>query len=91
MGGVDARRARVLSVIDELQQQLDPIDWATFEEQLWENCRRYYQRCAVLYGALVQLNRMHTDTPPRLTHTHDHSTITTAPTAPRFTHLPIRC
>ena len=33
-----------------LVEELDPIDWATYEAFLWRNEQRAYQRCAVLLG-----------------------------------------
>ncbi len=41
------------------QDFLDPIDWATYESYLWANVARYFGRCAILFGALIQLQRAH--------------------------------
>ena len=42
-----------------LVEELDPIDWATYESFLWRNEQRAYQRCAVLLGLFTQLRRLH--------------------------------
>lgn len=42
-----------------LGNQLDPIDWATYEPYLWANEATYYQRAATLFGALLQTRRLH--------------------------------
>lgn len=36
-----------------LTDQLDPIDWATYEPHLWSNAERYQQRVALLFGLLA--------------------------------------
>ncbi len=45
----------------QLAGELDPIDWATYESHVWANEGRYYQRCHVLFGNLIQLQRLHGD------------------------------
>lgn len=72
-----------------LQDRLDPIDWATYEPYLWVNEARYYQRGAVLLGALVQLNRVHSGAPGRMAANAETNTLNTAPPVPRFPYLPI--
>ncbi|KAL6758300.1 hypothetical protein V8C86DRAFT_2599273 [Haematococcus lacustris] len=54
----ERRRAAVL-LEQQLQDLLDPIDWATYEPHLWAHAKRYYQRTAVLFGAVTQLQRLH--------------------------------
>lgn len=61
-----------------------------YEPHLWENERRYYQRCAVLFGSLIQLNRLYTDTVLKLPSHADTNTLNMTGTVPRFTYLPIR-
>ncbi|GFH06714.1 uncharacterized protein HaLaN_01388 [Haematococcus lacustris] len=56
----ERRRAAVL-LEQQLQDMLDPIDWATYEPHLWAHAKRYYQRTAVLFGAVTQLQRLHPD------------------------------
>jgi len=46
-----------------LVEELDPIDWATYESFLWRNERRAYHRCAVLLGLFTQLHRQPSPTP----------------------------
>jgi hypothetical protein len=74
---------------DQLQAQLDPIDWATYELYLWANEARFYQRTAVLFGALVQLKRLHTGPPARLPPTAETNTLNAANVIPRLTYLPV--
>mmetsp|Transcript_14749 Transcript_14749/g.28386 ORF Transcript_14749/g.28386 Transcript_14749/m.28386 type:complete len:1017 (+) Transcript_14749:284-3334(+) len=80
---------RVTELQDTLQDRLDPIDWATYEPYLWVNEARYYQRGAVLLGALVQLNRVHSGAPGRMAANAETNTLNTAPPVPRFPYLPI--
>ena len=53
------------------------------------NEERYYQRSAVLLGALVQLGRVHGGAPGRLPANAETNTLNTAPTVARFPYLPI--
>ncbi|MQL92457.1 hypothetical protein Taro_025075 [Colocasia esculenta] len=85
-----ALSARVVRLINELSQRLDPIDWATYEPYLWENEQQSYKRYAVLFGFLVQLNRMYTDVVQKLpTKSNTESNILRCSTIPRFKYLPI--
>lgn len=78
------------SLIQKLSQKLDPIDWATYEPYLWENEKQSYKRFAVLFGFLVQLNRMYTETVQKLpTRSNTESNIMRCSTVPRFSYLPI--
>ncbi|KAH7673533.1 Low density lipoprotein B-like protein [Dioscorea alata] len=80
----------VTRLIHRLSQRLDPIDWATYEPYLWENEKQSYKRYAVLFGFLVQLNRMYTDTVQKLpTKSNTDSNILRCGTVPRFKYLPI--
>ncbi|XP_006858729.2 conserved oligomeric Golgi complex subunit 1 [Amborella trichopoda] len=83
-----ATRDRVMKLLNNLSERLDPIDWATYEPYLWENAKQSYQRHAVLFGFLVQLNRMYTDTVQKLP-TNAESNILRCATIPRFLFLPI--
>jgi hypothetical protein len=83
------RKKRVALVLSKLQSRLDPIDWAIYESCLWEHELRYYQRCAVLFGVLIQLQRLHTDASPKLPSNVDTNTLDMSVTVPRFTYLPI--
>ncbi|XP_077225684.1 vps51/Vps67 family (components of vesicular transport) protein [Tasmannia lanceolata] len=85
---VPARREHVMGLIHSLSQRLDPIDWATYEPYLWDNAKQSYQRHAVLFGFLVQLNRMYTDTVKKVP-TNTVSNILRCSTVPRFNYLPI--
>lgn len=58
---VAARRRDGADLEAALQSRLDPIDWATYEPYLWANEQRFYGRCAVLFGSLMQLNRLHVE------------------------------
>lgn len=79
---------QMMRLINTLSQKLDPIDWATYEPYLWENEKQSYQRYAVLFGFLVQLNRMYTDAVQKLP-TNTESNILRCSTVPRFKYLPI--
>jgi hypothetical protein len=62
-----------------------------YEPHLWENESRHYQRSAVMFGFLVQLNRLYTDTTPRPLNNADINIMNMTDAIPRFTYLPIRC
>ncbi|ONK64678.1 uncharacterized protein A4U43_C07F28700 [Asparagus officinalis] len=85
-----ASKDPVIGLIRRLSQRLDPIDWATYEPYLWENEKQSYKRYAVMFGFLVQLNRMYTDTVQKLpTRSNTESNILRCSTIPRFKYLPI--
>ncbi|KAJ8506581.1 hypothetical protein OPV22_007467 [Ensete ventricosum] len=80
----------VTRLIKSFSLRLDPIDWATYESYLWKNEQQSYKRYAVLFGFLVQLNRMYTDTVQKLpTKSNTGSNIMRCSTVPRFKYLPI--
>ncbi|KAJ0963141.1 hypothetical protein J5N97_028263 [Dioscorea zingiberensis] len=80
----------VMGLIRRLSQRLDPIDWAIYEPYLWENEKQSYKRYAVLFGFLVQLNRLYTETVQKLpTKSNTDSNILRCGTVPRFKYLPI--
>nr|XP_024403110.1 conserved oligomeric Golgi complex subunit 1-like [Physcomitrium patens] len=83
------RKRWVDKLLNDLHNRIDPIDWATYESYLWEQERRYYRSCAVLFGSLIQLKRLHTDVPQKLMSTGDSNTLNMSATVPRFTYLPI--
>ena len=56
---VQERKRAFQSLEGSLSNQLDPIDWATYEPYLWANEATYYQRAATLFGALLQTRRLH--------------------------------
>lgn len=39
---------------DDLQDKLDPIDWAIYGMYLWQNVATFQQRVRVLFGAMIQ-------------------------------------
>ena len=61
---VQERQRAFQSLEASLSNQLDPIDWATYEPYLWANEATYYQRAATLFGALLQTQRLHTKVLP---------------------------
>ena len=77
---------------DKLQKQLtnelDPIDWATYEPHLWENERRAYRRCSVLLGGFIQLSNLYQDTSVKPASSASSKLVTAKPVA-RFTYLPV--
>ncbi|XP_042424582.1 conserved oligomeric Golgi complex subunit 1-like [Zingiber officinale] len=80
----------ISKLINSFSQRLDPIDWATYEPYLWENEKQSYKRYSVLFGFLVQLNRMYTDIVQKLpTKSNAGSNIMRCSTVPRFKYLPI--
>ncbi|KAG0504187.1 hypothetical protein KC19_11G172100 [Ceratodon purpureus] len=83
------RKRWVNKLLDDLYNHIDPIDWETYESYLWEQERRYYQSCAVLFGSLIQLKRLHTDVPQKPLTTAETNTLNMSATVPRFTYLPI--
>eukprot|EP00252_Welwitschia_mirabilis_P004582 TRINITY_DN1489_c0_g1_i2.p1 TRINITY_DN1489_c0_g1~~TRINITY_DN1489_c0_g1_i2.p1 ORF type:complete len:790 (+),score=162.11 TRINITY_DN1489_c0_g1_i2:156-2372(+) len=86
-GTEGAWRKRVSELIQSLCMKLDPIDWATYEPYLWENEKQGYQRTSVLFGFLVELNRMYVDN--KVSTKTDSNTLKTHGSTPRFTLLPI--
>ncbi|KAJ8499851.1 hypothetical protein OPV22_010403 [Ensete ventricosum] len=85
-----ANAETIIRLINSFSQRLDPIDWATYEPYLWENEKQSYKRFAVLFGFLVQLNCMYTDTVQKLpTKSNTGSNIMRCSTVPRFKYLPI--
>ena len=50
---VTRQRQAFVAVETALQEQLDPIDWATYEPHLWANVARFSQRAATLFGSLA--------------------------------------
>jgi len=104
MAAVVNRKREVSNLEQQLQDRLDPIDWATYEPYLWANVQRYYQRVAILYGSLVQLQRVHPETgasgrtqlPAGSTISYgataaaaEMNPINVLPVVPRFQYLPI--
>eukprot|EP00775_Hariotina_reticulata_P013484 gene13484-13609_t len=87
---IGSRKKILLALEQQLQDLLDPIDWATYEPYLWGNVQRYYQRTSVLLGSLGQLHRPYPDTvrsgPSAAA---DINTLNLLPVAPRFQYLPI--
>eukprot|EP00850_Spirogloea_muscicola_P003961 SM000016S01949 [mRNA] locus=s16:854945:860887:- [translate_table: standard] len=86
---LDDRKKKVVQLLELLYNRIDPIDWATYEPYLWQNEQRYYHRCVVLFGSLIQLNRLHMEAPPKLPYTADTNTLNVSATVPRFSYLPI--
>ncbi|KAL3140348.1 hypothetical protein ABBQ38_004612 [Trebouxia sp. C0009 RCD-2024] len=86
---VQGRHRAFQSLEASLSSQLDPIDWATYEPYLWGNEATYYQRAATLFGALLQTQRLHAQIPPKPATALDANILSLAPTAPRFSYLPI--
>jgi hypothetical protein len=74
-----------------LQDQLDPIDWATYEPHLWSNVQRYHQRTSVLLGMLGQLHKPYADAPrpAAAAASSDLNALNVLPVAARFHYLPI--
>eukprot|EP00276_Gloeochaete_wittrockiana_P001205 CAMPEP_0184674868 /NCGR_PEP_ID=MMETSP0308-20130426/87472_1 /TAXON_ID=38269 /ORGANISM="Gloeochaete witrockiana, Strain SAG 46.84" /LENGTH=1190 /DNA_ID=CAMNT_0027122523 /DNA_START=53 /DNA_END=3625 /DNA_ORIENTATION=+ len=89
--------SRVDQLFDSLQRLMDPIDWATYEKPLAVNVQRYYMRCIVLFGHLVQLNRVLVPSgtfnaarrAPSSTPRSDTNVVPLAKPVPRFTYLPV--
>ncbi|XP_042453294.1 conserved oligomeric Golgi complex subunit 1-like [Zingiber officinale] len=85
-----ANVAAITKLINSFTKRLDPIDWAMYEPYLWENEKQSYKRYSVLFGFLVQLNRMYTETVQKLpTKSNTGSNIMRCSTVPRFKYLPI--
>lgn len=84
-----SRKRWIQKLLDDLHGHIDPIDWATYESYLMEQERRYYKSCAVLFGSLIQLKRVHTDVALKPLSTSETNTLNMSATVPRFTYLPI--
>eukprot|EP00250_Pteridium_aquilinum_P019701 c24540_g1_i1 orf=595-3981(-) len=88
--GTEQQRKRLLvSLQGRLSDLLDPIDWETYKLPLWENEQQSYQRCAVIFGFLVQLRRLYKDTAQRPPLNAESNTLKVSGSIPRFTYLPI--
>ncbi|KAK9806237.1 hypothetical protein WJX72_006789 [[Myrmecia] bisecta] len=86
---VGERRRSFADMESGLQERLDPIDWATYEPYLWANEAQCYQRAGVLFGALMHLNRMHSEASIKSATSTEANLMSVAPTAARFAYLPI--
>lgn len=88
-GTEQQRKSWLLKLQDRLSDLLDPIDWATYKSPLWENEQQAYQRCAVIFGFLVQLRRLYKDTAQRPPLSAESNTLKVSTSIPRFTYLPV--
>ncbi|KAJ4816263.1 Vps51/Vps67 family (components of vesicular transport) protein [Rhynchospora pubera] len=80
----------VSKLINKFSTSLDPIDWAMYEPYLWENEKQSYMSYVVLFGFLVQLNRMYTDVVQKSpTKSNANLNIMRCSQVPRFKYLPI--
>ncbi|KAJ3696099.1 hypothetical protein LUZ60_001476 [Juncus effusus] len=80
----------VTNLISKFSARLDPIDWATYEPYLWENEKQSYMSYVVLFGFLVQLNRLYTDVVQKSPKTSNTDlNIMRCSQVPRFKYLPI--
>ena len=70
-----------------LSDELDPIDWATYESRLWANAARAYGRGATLHGLFAQLHGIHRGENPREGVGGNAGVPATLP--PRFSYLPV--
>ncbi|KAG1666478.1 hypothetical protein FOA52_004860 [Chlamydomonas sp. UWO 241] len=101
---VAARRRECARLEGELQDRLDPIDWATYEPYFWRNVARYTARTSVLFGTLLQLARGSSGTgssdggraftaasaaASTTVAAGDMNALSLLPVAPRFQYLPI--
>ncbi|KAG2492230.1 hypothetical protein HYH03_009474 [Edaphochlamys debaryana] len=87
-----AERKKEATALEQmLQDMLDPIDWATYESYLWAHVGRYFQRVAILYGSLIQLQRAHPEQPAKMGSAglQESNPLNVLPVAPRFQYLPI--
>lgn len=89
--GAAARKRLVQDVEQQLQDQLDPIDWATYEPHLWANVQRYHGRTAVLLGMLGQLHKpyAYNPRPAAGAASSELNALNVLPVAARFHYLPI--
>lgn len=88
--GTEQQRKRwLVSLQERLSDLLDPIDWETYKSPLWENEQQSYQRCAVIFGFLVQLRRLYKDTAQRPPLNAESNTLKVSTSIPRFTYLPV--
>ena len=79
--------ALVERVSRTLSDELDPIDWATYESRLWANAARAYRRGATLHGLFAQLHGIHPGENPRGAVGGNAGVPATLP--PRFSYLPV--
>jgi hypothetical protein len=57
-GQIAQRKRAFVDIESTLQEQLDPIDWATYEPHLWGNEARFCQRASTLFGSLMHLRKV---------------------------------
>ena len=79
--------ALVERVSRTLSDELDPIDWATYESRLWANAARAYGRGATLHGLFAQLHGIHRGENTRGGVGGNAGVPATLP--PRFSYLPV--
>eukprot|EP00798_Chlamydomonas_sp_ICE-L_P025620 gene25620-11274_t len=104
MGGVElqdpavaaalsARKREQSSLESQMQDRLDPIDWATYEPYLWTAVQHYYQRTSILFGSLIQLQRAHPENVGKASASSasgvEMNPLNIMPVVPRFQYLPI--
>ncbi|KAK9803223.1 hypothetical protein WJX73_005829 [Symbiochloris irregularis] len=73
----------------QLQERLDPIDWAMYEPYLWANTVALRQRLGVLFGALLSLHYPPSEVMAKAAAGAEANVMQMAPTAQRFPYLPI--
>ncbi|GAX74233.1 hypothetical protein CEUSTIGMA_g1682.t1 [Chlamydomonas eustigma] len=97
MAAAMADRKRAWQRLEQqLQDRLDPIDWATYEPYFWGHVQKYASRVSVLFGTLTQLHRSvgqegtsRQSQHQQLGAASDTNALNVLPVAPRFQYLPI--
>eukprot|EP01114_Cavostelium_apophysatum_P017714 TRINITY_DN5329_c0_g1_i1.p1 TRINITY_DN5329_c0_g1~~TRINITY_DN5329_c0_g1_i1.p1 ORF type:complete len:1044 (+),score=290.63 TRINITY_DN5329_c0_g1_i1:112-3243(+) len=80
---------RVSDILERVENELDPIDMAFYRPHLKNATMKCYKRSTLLWGFLVQLNRMHADYKMKATLQEQHNVLALAPMPSRFTLLPV--
>lgn len=83
------RRRDGIALEAQLQERLDPIDWATYEPYLWANVQKYYQRVSIMFGTLIQLHRAYPDASSKVQLMQEINVLNVLPVSARFQYLPI--
>jgi len=81
--------SKVSKLIESVEAELDPIDVAFYRPHLKQANQKCYKRTSVLFGFLVQLNRLYTEVKQKPSHQEQHNVLAAAPLASRFALLPI--
>jgi len=80
---------RYQRILSQIKEKIDPIDLAIYENYVQRNVDRFYVRTSILYGVITALNDPIIETKKAPSLKEQHNLLSIAPTAKRFSFLPI--